>query len=106
MIDGRRLYSITIAASALLLFSVQPMIAKALLPRFGGAAGVWVACMLFFQVGLLAGYAYSYGVTRHLSRPAQGRLHAALLLVSLLALPVRLRIAWMPSHPGAPALSI
>ena len=86
----RRLYSVTIAASSLLLFLVQPMIAKALLPRFGGSAGVWVACMLFFQVVLLAGYAYSYVVTRHLSRSVQGLVHVVLLLASLLVLPVGL----------------
>jgi len=85
---ARPFYSVTIAASSLLLFLVQPMIAKALLPRFGGSAGVWVTCMLFFQVVLLAGYAYSYAVTRHFSRRWQGQGHVVLLLGSLLALPL------------------
>src|SRR5471030_3324579 len=70
----------------MLLFLVQPMMAKALLPRFGGSAGVWVACMLFFQVVLLLVYWYSYVITRHLSLRAQGWVHAALLLLSLSAL--------------------
>lgn len=100
---ARRLYSVTIAASSLLLFLVQPMIAKALLPRFGGSAGVWVTCMLFFQVVLLAGYAYSYVVTRHLSRRSQGLVHAALLLASLLALPLEPRLN---PGPGQPAVAI
>src|SRR5450432_436841 len=47
---GPMLYAVTIAASSLLLFLVQPMIAKAILPHYGGSAGVWVTCMLFFQV--------------------------------------------------------
>ena len=84
----RPLYTLAIALSALLLFLVQPMIAKTLLPRFGGSAGVWVTCMLFFQVVLLAGYAYSYFVTRHMSRRTQGWFHGALLAASLAFLPV------------------
>jgi predicted O-methyltransferase YrrM len=99
----RRLYSITIACSSTLLFLVQPMMAKALLPRFGGSAGVWVTCMLFFQVLLLLGYWYSYVLTRHLSRRAQGWVHAAILLLSLSALPVRTR---MQSSEGEPAVAI
>src|SRR5450755_1133495 len=89
----------------MLLFLVQPMMAKALLPRFGGSAGVWVACMLFFQVVLLLGYWYSYVITRHLSRRAQGWVHAALLLLSLSALPLRTG-APLPSRAGEPALAI
>ena len=46
--------------SSALLFVVQPMVAKSLLPRFGGSAGVWIACMLFFQAVLLLGYFYSF----------------------------------------------
>src|SRR5947209_17092232 len=101
----RWLYSITIACSSMLLFMVQPMIAKALLPRFGGSAGVWVACMLFFQVVLLFGYGYSYAVTRHLSRRAQGWLHAALLLVSVTVLPLRPPVRWTASTPVTPAIA-
>jgi SAM-dependent methyltransferase len=87
----------------MLLFMVQPMMARALLPRFGGSAGVWVACMLFFQVVLLLGYWYSYVITRHLSRRAQGWVHAALLLLSLSALPLR---TGMPSSAGEPEVAI
>jgi hypothetical protein len=56
--------SVTIAGSGALLFVVQPIIAKSLLPRFGGSAGVWVACMMFFQIVLLLGYLYSFWITR------------------------------------------
>jgi SAM-dependent methyltransferase len=84
----RYLYASTIFVSSALLFLLQPMMAKALLPRFGGSAGVWTACMLFFQVVLLAGYAYAYGITRYLGRGAQMAVHAALLIASLAMLPV------------------
>jgi SAM-dependent methyltransferase len=97
-------YAATIACSSMLLFLVQPIMAKALLPRFGGSAGVWVTCMLFFQVVLLLGYGYSYGITRHLSHRAQGWIHAALLLLSLAALPLRLRTQL--SSGGEPAIAI
>lgn len=88
----------------MLLFLVQPMIAKELLPRFGGSAGVWVTCMLFFQVVLLAGYAYCYVVTRYLSRRAQGLLHVVLLAASLLILPVGKAVALPGLGPQAAIL--
>ena len=67
----RLLYGVTIGCSSVLLFAVEPVMAKALLPSFGGSAGVWVTCMLFFQVVvLLLGYLYAYGVTRYLGSQA------------------------------------
>src|SRR5262249_47518554 len=78
-------YALTIACSSSLLFLIQPMIAKAILPRFGGSAGVWVACMLFFQVALLMGYLYAHWITR-LPRLPQTAIHVALLALSLWAL--------------------
>ena len=80
--------------------------AKALLPVFGGSAGVWVACMLFFQVMLLLGYLYSYAVTTYLSRRAQSATHAALLLLSLATISLRPRLEWAHAAAGNPALSI
>jgi hypothetical protein len=91
------LYAVTIALSASLLFVVEPAAAKALLPRFGGAAGVWIACILFFQVTLLAGYLYAYALSRFLGARTQAAIHIALLAVSLCLLP------WIP--PGAGAAS-
>ena len=55
-------YGLTIFLSAFLLFQVQPIIAKMILPWFGGSASVWTACMLFFQMLLLLGYLYSHWV--------------------------------------------
>src|ERR1700686_1090655 len=91
--NQRLLYGLTIGSSSVLLFSVQPVMAKAILPRFGGTTGVWVTSMLFFQVVLLAGYLYAYLVTRHFNRKAQASLHVALLILSLAWLPLSLRAA-------------
>lgn len=82
------LIALTIAVSALLLFLVQPIIAKLILPWFGGSAGVWSVCMVFFQSTLLAGYGYSHFVVRRLEPRTQARLHIALLAASLLVLPI------------------
>ena len=82
------MYAATIALSAFLLFLVQPVIAKQILPWFGGSAAVWTTCMVFFQLVLLAGYAYSDFVIRRLAPRTQALLHSALLLVSLAFLPI------------------
>jgi SAM-dependent methyltransferase len=75
-------YACTIFLSAFLLFQVQPMIAKALLPMFGGTAAVWTTCMLFFQTILLLGYLYSDRSVRLLTPKLQAGTHSALLAVS------------------------
>ena len=81
-------YAITIFLSAFLLFQVQPMMGKMILPWFGGAASVWTACMLFFQSLLLLGYLYTHWVMRLLSPSRQSFLHIALLLLCLFFLPI------------------
>jgi spermidine synthase len=86
--DARWHYAASIFFSSTLLFLLQPMMAKAILPWYGGSAGVWTACMLFFQVVLLLGYLYAYCITRYLNVRAQTVLHVALLIVSALMLPV------------------
>ena len=88
------------AWSSALLFVVQPIMAKSLLPRFGGSAGVWIACMLFFQVVLLLGYLYSFCLTRYLGAKAQALVHLGLLTLSVGALPLRPRpdVDWRQSH--------
>jgi SAM-dependent methyltransferase len=85
-------YAGSVAWSSALLFVVQPIMAKSLLPRFGGSAGVWIACLLFFQAVLLLGYLYSFCLTRFLSPKAQALAHAALLALSLAALPLKPRL--------------
>ena len=82
-------YMLTIFLSAFLLFQVQPIIGRFVLPWFGGSASVWNTCMLFFQIALLAGYCYSHLVTRFLNSRQQWILHSVLLGVSLFFLPVQ-----------------
>jgi len=83
-----RRYAITIFLSAFLLFEVQLLLAKHILPWFGGSASVWTTSMLFFQMLLLAGYGYAHGLVARLGPYAQRRLHLTLLAVSLLSLMV------------------
>ena len=90
----------TIFLSAFLLFLVQPIIAKLILPQFGGGVAVWATCLVFFQIALLLGYAYAHQVVQ---RDHSGRLrqmHIAALLLSLLALPIVPGDAW-PALSGA-----
>lgn len=89
-------FALTIFTGAFLLFSVQPMIAKYILPWFGGAASVWTVCMLFFQMQLLVGYGYAHLTTRYLPARAQCGLHLALLALALLSLPITPSERWRP----------
>jgi len=90
------LYAGTIFLSAFLLFLVQPVIAKQVLPWFGGAGSVWAICLVFFQTMLLFGYAYADWTTRKLTPRTQAVLHAVLLAVSLLLLPIIPDAQWKP----------
>ena len=81
------LYALTIFTSAFLLFLVQPILAKQILPWFGGSAAVWTTCLVFFQFLLLFGYTYSDYTTRKMTPRNQLILHAVLLIVSLISLP-------------------
>ena len=85
---SRFTYGLVIFSSAFLLFQVQPILGKMILPWFGGAAGVWIVCLLFFQVVLLLGYFYAHLLTRKFRARTQIRVHAALLIASLLVLPI------------------
>jgi hypothetical protein len=78
----------TIFVSAFLLFQVQPIVAKAILPRFGGSAAVWTSCMLFFQGMLLAGYLYAHASVSWLAPAWQRRIHVVLLVAAIAALPI------------------
>ena len=99
-------YAITIFLSAFLLFQVQPLIAKIILPWFGGSAAVWSAAMLFFQLVLLAGYSYSHALIRYAKPKAQVLIHAVLLLGSCALLPILPSPHWKPSEAGDPTLRI
>src|SRR6202051_1674247 len=100
------LYAVTIFLSAFLLFQVQPLIAKMILPWFGGSAAVWSASMLFFQLLLLAGYAYAHLSIRFLKPRLQMLLHVALLLASCALLPILPSPAWRPTQAGDPTARI
>jgi hypothetical protein len=94
------LYRGTILLSACLLFLVQPMCAKMLLPLLGGTPAVWNTCMVFFQAGLLAGYAYAHLLPRRLGLGWHALMHLALLIAAYFTLPIRLpdevREGWHP----------
>ena len=99
-------YALTIFLSAFLLFQVQPLIGKYILPWFGGSPAVWTTCMLVFQVLLFAGYAYAHITTQYLSPRGQGYLHIALLVLALLTLPITPDSAWKPTNSDWPVLKI
>ena len=84
------LYALTMFVSASLLFVVQPMVAKLLLPSLGGSSGVWTTCMLFFQATLLAGYLYAHLGARKLSPRNQALFHLPIMLAAAISLPIAL----------------
>jgi len=100
------LYAVTIFLSAFLLFQVQPLIAKAILPWFGGSAAVWSASMLFFQLLLLAGYGYAHVSIRFLKPRVQMLVHVVLLLGSCALLPILPSPMWRPTQVGDPTARI
>jgi hypothetical protein len=102
----RRLFGVAIFLGAFLLFQVQPMIARYILPWFGGASAVWITCMLFFQAALVAGYLYAHGLAKGLSGSWRTRLHIVLLAASLAYLPVIPAANWKPVGNENPGLRI
>ena len=89
-------FGLTIFSGAFLLFLVQPLIGRFILPWFGGSPAVWTTCLLFFQVLLVGGYAYADLSIRRLRPRRQVILHLALLAVALLLLPITPGDAWKP----------
>ena len=100
------IYALTIFTSAFLLFLVQPIMAKQILPWFGGSAAVWTTCLVFFQFLLLFGYAYADWTTRHMKPRQQAILHTVLLVVSLVSLPILADPSWKPGGEEEPAWRI
>jgi SAM-dependent methyltransferase len=100
------LYALTIVVSAFLLFQVEPIIAKIILPWFGGSAAVWTVCLLFFQLVLLLGYLYAHAVVRYLKPRMQMALHLGLLVVSAVALPIYPGTALKPAGTADPTWGI
>ena len=95
-------YAATIFLSAFLLFQVQPLIAKFILPWFGGSAAVWSAALLFFQLLLLAGYLYAHLLIRFLKPKQQFMMHTGLLAASLITLPIIPNPVWRATGVADP----
>ncbi len=102
----RLLFAATIFLGAFLLFLIEPLIAKLILPWFGGSAAVWATCLVFFQTALLLGYLYADATIRRLSPRRQSVLHSGLLLVSLLWLPIAPQVFWRSHVTVDPAWRI
>lgn len=97
-------YAVTLLLSAFLLFAVQPMFSKMILPLLGGTPQVWNTAMMFFQVTLLAGYAYAHATSRYLSIRVQSTVQIVLLLVFMIVLPITVPESWIPSVDQDPTL--
>ena len=95
MTFSRLPYQLATFLGATLLFLIQPLLARQILPWFGGGSAVWSACLLFFQLGLVAGYVYAH-VTRRLGAARQATLHVALLVIAAMTLPAAPGPEWKP----------
>ncbi|MBV8515439.1 MAG: fused MFS/spermidine synthase, partial [Acidobacteria bacterium] len=102
----RLLDSLTVALGAFLLFLLEPLFAKMILPRFGGSAAVWSTCLVFFQSTLLLGYYYADVLSRRLIAARQAPTHIALLVVSLALLPIAPHAVLSSSSSYHPAFHI
>ncbi|MFI4938713.1 MAG: hypothetical protein ACHQJ6_09460, partial [Candidatus Berkiellales bacterium] len=100
----QHLYGLAIFTSAFLLFFVQPLLAKHLLPLFGGSAFVWIACVLFFQAGLMLGYAYAYFLARYFCARYQAWIHIALLVFSFYFIPISSETNILINHGSPPVI--
>jgi hypothetical protein len=99
-------FGVTILLSAFLLFQVQPLVSKAILPWFGGCAAVWTTCMLFFQVVLFAGYVYAHLLQQWLRPRRQVAFHLGLAVVAFLLLPIAPSDYWKPTDESNPTWQI
>src|SRR5262245_48701746 len=99
-------YTVTIFLSAFLLFEVQPVIAKMILPWFGGTSAVWSTCMLFFQLALLLGYLYAHWLNRTFAPRRQAVFHTVALVISLASLPILPSESWKVGVAEQPSLRI
>src|SRR5262245_10945196 len=97
-------FTAAITISAALVFMVQPMFAKMVLPRFGGAPSVWSVAIVFFQTALLAGYAYAHWLTRYAGGRASVAIHLAVMIAAAFALPLSIAAGWDRPPAAAEAL--
>ena len=99
-------YTSAVFLGAFLLFQVQPLIARYILPWYGGSPAVWSTCLLFFQVVLVLGYAYAHFVTERLERKRQVFVHIAVLFTAVVFLPITPSATWKPAGGGDPIFGI
>src|SRR6266702_2309227 len=97
-------FTAAITLSAALVFMVQPMFTKMVLPRFGGAPSVWSVAIVFFQAALLAGYAYAHWLTRYAGGRVSVALHLAVMIAAAFALPLSIAAGWDRPPAAAHAL--
>jgi hypothetical protein len=104
-VQGRAALALFVATtflSAFLLFAIQPLFAKMVLPLLGGSPSVWAVALCFFQAALLAGYGYAHLLIRYVPRASTGLVHLAVALAAILALPIGLPHGWTEPPPGDP----
>jgi hypothetical protein len=99
-------YAATMCLSAFLMFLIEPMVAKMILPIFGGSPAVWNTCVAFFQIALLAGYAYAHRFLEWADRPHRAVLHVVVVLLPLCVLPFGVPAAWIPDPRGSAVVSV
>jgi len=97
----RAVYTLTIFVCSSLLFLVEPMVAKMILPTFGGSPSVWNACVLFFQTTLLLGYLYAHLTTKWMGVKAQSLMHLAMMALPAFVLPIAMP-QWNPGGRANP----
>ncbi|MGA2066914.1 MAG: fused MFS/spermidine synthase [Thermoguttaceae bacterium] len=97
-------YAAALGLSAALLFALEPMFAKMVLPLLGGSPSVWNTCLLFYQAALLGGYVYAHLAVRWLGPRRQAAVHLAVLFLAWLVLPIGVAHGWNPAGTGHPAL--
>jgi hypothetical protein len=99
---GAGLFTVALLAGSMLLFTLEPMFGRLVLPTLGGAPAVWNTCLVFFQLTLLAGYLYAWATTRWLGLRPQVVLHVVLLVAAFVVLPVRVIPEWPPPSESNP----
>ena len=96
------IFAATILLSAALMFIVEPMFAKMVLPLLGGSPSVWNTCLVFYQTALMAGYLYAHFSLKWLGPRRQAVLHVVLLCVPWISLPIGVAHGWTPPSEGNP----
>ncbi len=100
------LFAVSVFVSAFLLFQIQPLISKAILPWFGGTPNVWTTCLLFFQTVLFGGYVYAHLLTSKLTPRWQATVHSVLLIAAVATISILPDATWKPTGDEAPVIRI